>query len=405
MAERSGPDAPVRAVFVAQLPPPVHGQAVADLELSRLVDVDLAVVPLRFARSVDDIGRLRPGKVLAVVTLVVRIVVTRLRTGATVLTYSLGARSRLPVLRDALVLLATRPWFRRTVLHLHTGDYGHRVSEERGLVGRLVRRAFGSADLILLDPALDVAGARLPDPASVSYLNYGVTDLAVEGGRTTSEVPAVEGERPTGEVPSVEGERTTGEVPTVLFLGNLYESKGTHVLLRAGAELARRDVACRLVFAGSSPGDDDLAAFDRRVDELGLRDVVERIGPVSGETKTATFAGADVFCFPTEYEAEGMPLVVMEAMGAGLPVVSTRWRAIPSTVVEGETGFLVDPGDVAALADRLEALLGDPALAASMGRAGRSRFEERFTLDRFRAEFARIVRQAAGQDGAPAVLP
>ncbi|MEO1065182.1 MAG: glycosyltransferase [Actinomycetota bacterium] len=361
---------PTRAVFAAQLPPPVHGQAVADAILADAGDdtLSLTVVPLRFARNVEDIGRLRPGKLAAVVALIVRLLVARFRHSADVLVYSLGARSRLPVLRDGLVLAATRPFYRRTVLHAHTGDYGERIAAERGLVGAVLRRAFGGAELILLDPALDRPEARTPAPARVSYLNYGVVDPAV-GSRST----------PTGE-------------PLILFLGNLYETKGTHVLLRAAALLRDRGHEFRVVLAGAIPDEQTGEELRELIASKGLDDRVELPGPVHGDDKNRRLAEATVMCFPTHYEAEGLPLVVLEGLAAGLPVVSTVWRAIPAAVVDGETGALVTPGDVEALADRLGELLDDPTLIERLGTAARKRYEERFSIERFRANFTAIVR-------------
>ncbi len=365
---RGRSDEPRRHItFVAQLPPPVHGQAVADAELSRTVGdgLELHVVPMRFASDVDDIGRFRLGKVVAALGLLIAVLRIRLRHGGDVLVWSLGARSRLPVLRDGILLALLRPAFDRTVLHLHTGDYGERIEAEPAPIRRLLHRAFGRAEIILLDPELDHARARLPDPVAVHYLNYGVEDVGVGD--------------PAGSGP-------------VLFLGNLYESKGTHELVRAVAELRDRSLDVRVVMAGAAPSADELADLERLIADLGIADRVELIGPVHGADKGRVLREASMLCFPTHYEAEGMPLVVMEAMGAGRPVVATRWRAIPSMVDEGTTGFLVEPGDVTALADRIQQVVTDQALAARMSVAARAVYERRFTLDRFRVEFAGIVR-------------
>lgn len=357
------------AVFVAQLPPPVHGQAVADAELARTQAdrLDLRVVPMRFAADVDDIGRFRLGKLWAAARVLGGALRARRTSRADTLVWSLGARSRLPVLRDAVLLSLLRPWFERTILHLHTGDYGDRIAHERGPVGRLVRRAFRDGELILLDERLDVEGARPPRPRAVHYLNYGVADPDVS--------------RPT----------PAAGVPSVLFLGNLYPSKGTHDVVSAIARLRDAGTRVELTVAGAPPGDEEQRDLESLIAELDVADRVHLVGPVHGEDKRSVLREATVFCFPTRYEAEGMPLVVMEAMGAGLPVVATSWRAIPSTVVEGETGFLVEPGDVEAIADRIQRIADDPELARRLGAAARRRYEDRFTLDRFRADFAAIV--------------
>jgi glycosyltransferase involved in cell wall biosynthesis len=76
--------------------------------------------------------------------------------------------------------------------------------------------------------------------------------------------------------------------------------------------------------------------------------------------------------------------MAVEAMMFGLPVVATDWRGLPDIVVDGETGFLVPPKIAQSIAERLERLILDPDLRAAMGAAGRRRYEERFTINKFR---------------------
>ena len=118
------------------------------------------------------------------------------------------------------------------------------------------------------------------------------------------------------------------------------------------------------------------------------------MGAMTGEEVWGQLADADIFCFPTHYEAEAFPRVVVEAMAASLPVVSTYWRAVPAIVEEGVTGYLVEPDDDVALANRLEALVLDPELAHAFGRAGRARFDAKFSVAPFEAELERIVLSA-----------
>jgi len=89
-------------------------------------------------------------------------------------------------------------------------------------------------------------------------------------------------------------------------------------------------------------------------------------------------AGSDVLCLPSS--VEGLPLVVLEAMAQGKPVVATAVGGTPELVVDGETGLLVPPGDAGALADALEEILRDPELARRFGDAGRRRVLRSFSL-------------------------
>jgi glycosyltransferase involved in cell wall biosynthesis len=157
--------------------------------------------------------------------------------------------------------------------------------------------------------------------------------------------------------------------------------KGQEHLVEAAALLKRRGVEAKYLVVGSpSPGSEPhLDVLRARIVELGLeRDVV-----FTGELADPrpAYAAMDVFVLPSA-QPEPFGGVVLEAMSMGLPVVGTAIGGTREQVLDGVTGFLVPPADPAALADRLEKLLGDAALRAAMGRRGQERVEELFSLDR-----------------------
>ena len=130
------------------------------------------------------------------------------------------------------------------------------------------------------------------------------------------------------------------------------------------------------------------------VDELGLGDVVEWLGPVTIGDVPAVLDRATVVVVPSRYE-EPFGLVAVEAGLAGRPVVASRMGGLPEIVDDGRSGLLVPPDDAAALAAALLTVLGDRELAVSMGTAGRARAERDFALDRhvdaFETLFERLI--------------
>jgi glycosyltransferase involved in cell wall biosynthesis len=167
----------------------------------------------------------------------------------------------------------------------------------------------------------------------------------------------------------------------VLFLGNLFAEKGVFEVIEAVRILygkIRRPI--QLTFIGGIP-DEGLKAKIESVFQT-LPDGVEIVGPTEayGADKWRVLANADTFVFPSYYERENVPLVVIEAMACACPVIATRWRGIPSLVEDGLTGFLVEPKDPEAIAERLAELEADPEMAERLGRNGRKRFEEAFTM-------------------------
>jgi len=159
--------------------------------------------------------------------------------------------------------------------------------------------------------------------------------------------------------------------PTILEVARLADVKGQRSLLRALTGLN-----ATAVLVGRDLEQD--GAYERE-----LRAEAERLGVVDRvvfagyrDDVPALLAGCDVFCLPSEME--GLPLGVLEAMAQGKPVVATAVGGTPELVVHGETGLLVQPGDVEALAAALAQLLADPEQARHMGEAGRERVQREF---------------------------
>jgi glycosyltransferase involved in cell wall biosynthesis len=187
---------------------------------------------------------------------------------------------------------------------------------------------------------------------------------------------------------------------TVMFAGSVSPHKGVHLLIDAFASIAAAHPDSRLEIVGplhtvppseTYPMGDP--ALERRIAPLYEgnyaarlraqipRDLTDRItitGEVPRDDLLARYSGADVFVFPPIWD-EGFGLPPVEAMAAGAPVVASRSGAVADTVVDGETGFLVDKGDVPALAAAMSRLLADQDLRARMGAAGRRRALDLFT--------------------------
>ncbi|BEP13635.1 hypothetical protein acdb102_19460 [Acidothermaceae bacterium B102] len=159
---------------------------------------------------------------------------------------------------------------------------------------------------------------------------------------------------------------------TVLFVGQLDHShahKGVSVLLAAVARLQRNGLDIKLVVAG--PGD-AAGAYADEARQLGLQHT-HFLGHVPDDELPAVFAGADVTVLASTTEAEGFGMVLLEAGAVGRPVIGSRIGGLSTAVVEGETGLLVPPGDVEALAQAIKRLHDDAQLGLSMGSAGARR--------------------------------
>ncbi|MGY1633571.1 glycosyltransferase family 4 protein [Geodermatophilus sp. SYSU D01186] len=171
--------------------------------------------------------------------------------------------------------------------------------------------------------------------------------------------------------------------PVVMTLGRLTHMKGQWHLVDAVPGLLARFPDLAVVLVGDGPL---RQALEKRAAALGVAGAVRFAGHRTDARQLLD--AADVFVLPSRHE--GMPLVALEAMEAGLPVVATRVIGSEEVVVDGRTGALVRPGDPQALGAALARLLADPGLRRRQGAAGRCRYLAAFTRQRMAADTAAV---------------
>ncbi|QFZ22022.1 glycosyltransferase [Saccharothrix syringae] len=236
-------------------------------------------------------------------------------------------------------------------------------------------RVFGQADVV-----------TAPTPRAVRLLHdngFPPRAVAVSCG---IDVDRYRGRRPV----------RRADAPTVLFVGRLDEEKRVDELLRAVALVPR--LHAEVVGDGSCRAEWELLARD-----LGIADRVRFRGFVGEEELLDAYAAADVFCMPGIAELQS--LATMEAMAAGRPVVLADAMALPHLCRPGRNGWLFTPGDVRGLADRLHAVVADPAVTARMGAASGELIAAHAidtTLDTFESLYAQAMRLPALRPATPA---
>ncbi len=185
-----------------------------------------------------------------------------------------------------------------------------------------------------------------------------------------------------------------GDGPRLVCVGRLCEQKGQLLLVQAAARLAARGVAFELVLAGDGPMRGDI---ERAVVRLGLGPRVRITGWIGSAQVRSELLAARALVLPSF--AEGLPVVIMEAMALGRPVISTYIAGIPELVRDGIDGWLVPAGDVEAVADAMKACLAaDPPSLSRMGEAARTRVRQRH-LAHTEAGKLKLLFETAGQGG------
>lgn len=173
-----------------------------------------------------------------------------------------------------------------------------------------------------------------------------------------------------------------GEGPLqILCIGTLHEVKGQTYLIEACRLLKERGIDYRCHFVGDGP---DRAALTKQAAQAGVLDRITFHGKLTRPDVAKLLGRADVVATPSvpsrDGRREGIPVVLMEAMGCGLPVVASDLSGIPELVQDEVTGYLVPPGDATGMADALERLCHEPGLRRRLGRAGREKVLQDFNL-------------------------
>ncbi|MBR1706873.1 MAG: glycosyltransferase family 4 protein [Bacteroidales bacterium] len=357
-----------KVLFVLHMPPPVHGASWVGKQIHESEAVheafDCRFINLSTSEELAAIGRFGWRKVVAVRHLLRQIG----KAPYADLAYVTPSATPPGFLKDYLVVRLLKRRGMKVVLHFH--NKGVATHSENPVFRFLYRRFFKDTRVILLSWTLYPDVAVYVPRESVSICPNGIE-------------PGPAG-RPGG--PDAE--------PRILFLSNLIRTKGVDVLLEACRILKERGCRFQCSLVGAASADYPAGTLASAISERDLDGLVTWSGGKYGADKQAELQAADIFVFPTFYPKECFPLVILEAMSAGLPVVSTPEGAIPDLVQDGVTGLLCKKKDPVSLADALQRLLSDPELRRRMGAAGRSAVLESYTSRQFETNLIHILYDA-----------
>jgi glycosyltransferase involved in cell wall biosynthesis len=366
-----------KVLIIGATPPPYNGMSVAtELALQALGD-EFCVIHLDTAdrRGLSNIGRIDLRNVFLAVYHGLKYSGLLLLKNPKIV-YVPIAQDRLAFLRDSLFLIPARLLGKKVIVHLHGGYFATFYRSASASTQRLIRYCLGkSARAIVLGTSLGDMFEGIVPRGRVRVIPNGIPDY----------------------FGMIQYSASNGRRHTILYLSTLLKEKGALDVLTALPMIAESVPDVRAVFAGEWYRAEDKQSAERIVRDLKLESRVEFIGPVAPPRKYEVVREADLFVMPTYYKNEGHPFVILEAMSAGLPVVSTNVGCIPETVVDGVNGFIVEPGNTEEFAGRVVSLLINDDLRRRMGEASRTRFLEYYTLDRFSSQMRDLFREVAAE--------
>lgn len=358
----------IRLLFLAQLPPPVHGASLMSRYLldGLLNDSSYEVVPLNIstANSLERLGKPSIQKLFLLMSMVMRLLTILLSRRIDIVYITLSPTGS-AFFKDALLLLIAKLFISRRVIHLH----GKGIKDKmRGsvMLRFFYEKVFSGCEVIHLSQGL------LSDLDGLAYKKSYVV--------------------PNGAPLHLEETRTEKRYDFI-YLSNIIESKGYFVFLESLGELKSKGLKFKAAVIGAARGSDVEVITNSIVTRFDLNACIDFLGPRFGNEKYAVLQDSHTFVLPTFYKNECFPLSILEAMSVGLCVISTEEGAIPEIIDDGITGIIVERQSVSSLSAAMTAMLVKPSTAAKMGRMGKEKFVEYYSLDAFFRNMHMIFKQ------------
>ena len=262
--------------------------------------------------------------------------------------------------RLAILFFLAKLFRKKTVWHIHSGELDIYYEKAHRLEKYMYRFVLKNADVVLALSSCCVEMIQRVEPnASIKIILNGVNTKDYEVTNREIHTPV-----------------------KVLLLGCLMYRKGVYDVLKAIELLAGKNIFFVLA------GDGDVDGVRKTLDQKGLNDIASVPGWISGDKKLGLLQEADIYILPS-YQ-EGLPISILEAMSAGLPIISTPVGGIPDAVTDGENGYLIEPGDFEALASKILSLSKDQNLWKKFSLRSSEIAKQKFHMSRVETELANM---------------
>ncbi len=360
-------------LFIAPTPPPYAGPEVcSQLFLNSRLGEKYSIRHVRSNISMTNRGKGEVGirKVISCIPFFIKLVFYLIKDRPK-LVYSLLAQNKTGFVRDAIIIMLCRLFRKKVVVHLHGGNFADFYARSSPIFRNCIRSVLNSVDiLILLGERLKKQFVSILPEKNIRVLYNAVNVKEFNGKKSHSD-----------------------QSISVLYVGHLSYAKGFCDMLKAIPLVLEKKPQAQFVFAGERIDNERNILRDETGSRIDFQDMdgilsdvssrfssqLRFLGIISGETKIETFLGADVFVLPSY--SEGFPMVVLEAMAAELPVITTPVGVLPEVFDDGVNGFFVNPGDHHALANRLIQLIENAGLRMRMGRRNSEYITANFSIE------------------------
>jgi len=368
---------PVRVLIVGPTPPPRNGMSVTTAILApglRRRGLNVSLLDTADRRGLRHMGQLDVGNVLGALRAGIAFIYLLMRFRPKVV-YVPIAQNSLGFLRDAVFLLPSRLLRKNVVIHLHGCAFLPFYHSANPLLRWLIRVCLSNVrTAVVLGPSAERQFDSILPKNRIRIVANGVSDLQEMGAHH-----ATEGRQ--------------GANHLVLYLSCLTLLKGFLDVLDAVPLLSDLPHVT-FAFAGEYSREEAESAAAARLADHAIAGRVHVLGPVDGTLAADLLRSASVLVLPA-IQVEGQPLCILEAFSTATPVITTRSGCIVDTVVDGYNGMFVEPRRPDDIAAAIRRIVCDPRAHALLSRGARDTYEAKHQAERWCADMAEILRDAA----------
>ena len=359
-----------KVLIVGQIPPPYGGQAI---RIKQTIDhkyktLEIYHVDLNFSQNMAGVGKVNPLKILHLFSTILRILKIRFSKGVKNIYYPPAGPNTIPIIRDTIILTLVRPFFKKTIFHFRASGISEKLKKNKQLYF-LSYAAYHKPDI-----SLQLSRHAPPDG---SFFKSKTTHVLNNGQPNLNPY----NKRPNQKTDSIK----------LLYVGVIKESKGVFDLLEALKLLVNTNKNILLRIMGEPDHVQTKNRLVKTAKTLNISKHIECLGAISGNERFDFYLDSNIFVFPSFFESEAMPNVVIEAMQFNLPVVATKWRGAKELVIDNETGFLVPIKSPLSFFESVQTLINKPELRISMGLKGRKHFLENYQEKKYFKNFEDIL--------------
>jgi glycosyltransferase involved in cell wall biosynthesis len=361
----------IKVLLIGQTPPPYYGQSMMIKRLvdAKLKDVQIYHLQMSFSDSAISVGRFQFKKVYHLFHLIVNSIFLRIKHKINVLYYFPSGPNLNPILRDFILLIIIRPFFDRTILHFRAAGLSDYLMQKNRILQKIILLPYSYPDIAIQLSSLNPEDGKYVHAKKIVFVPNGIEDRFDPQKRVN---------------------KRNRSTVNILFVGALHKSKGIYNFIEAANIIREKNENVIFNVLGEfydKQVEEDILHF---IDINDLHQIVKLNGIKLDHEKWIYFYQADVFCFPTYFESESFGNVLLEAMMFELPIVGTKWRAIPELIQDNVNGLLVNPNDSKDLAAKLLILIMEPEKRLLLGLNGRKRYLDKYTLDKHLSQMNQV---------------